>query len=923
MDEDSQKTLHEDINTSMKALLEIRRRIIDKKEENKKENMDKLAAVLPLAMRAAIIYKCTSTMPVVNPTYLYTYSFMKDQFIAALRAHADAATFQSQQTTMAQYRDALNKLIPVVTNTILASLEKTMFATDFLAFAFYLAGNIALETKELTVDEWMCFLYGADYFLKNGPVAPNPVKNALAHRIVAQWWDIIGHLEKILPDVYKGVSQSILMHMAEWELWATSKTPHLSSLPAEFQKRPLKPFQRLLLMRAICPERVAECREWATANVLGDAFLQIKHPTIADVFAKETKVNKPLVLVKEEGEDPTAQILKLNTEEIKIECYTLTADNFTDIKQVLENCKKPSDKADHHWFFIKDIHTIPEFGKFVADKIKELTALIAEQHTTGEVNEKWFRLILSCNPCRLPRGVLNHSVRLAMNPPISMKQKVIRDLKFFQQQEGFATGKDKFTPQYRRLMLSLSILHAVLEKRNIFGTKAWSKPYILTQGELDVAGKLVLHVLDSFKDTSVQVSASIGPGAAARPQSIPWEPMRKVLSEICLGGRILEEYDLKTLSCMIDMYLTEDAGNGNYAFRENSQYRVPAVGTFPELLKHVEGFSNADDYELCGMTPDVTLAGQKTELENMLKSVQLIELRKNIRLEATAEGDETIIRKVIEQLPEHEFRPEEVNPAVMELKKGMYYGHNMFLLQEMERYNSMIIKMQNTTERIEYYLNSGELMPAALEKIYLTLCAGCVPEEFCGYPWTHSIGEWMVTLKKRIEYMRDWLKTGDVKGYWLRALIYPKGLFNAMLMYFAQRYEQKVEALSFTFEVTPYKSMAEVTDPQPQTVYLYDLNLINAKYNTETSALEELTAEETRVKKCTKMPVIAVTPTNEQQKEDRGDYECPVYYLPTKVSKVGRLENLVTRVDCPTELKSQYWILKEVFMSCVDPELNA
>ena len=404
--------------------------------------------------------------------------------------------------------------------------------------------------------------------------------------------------------------------------------------------------------------------------------------------------------------------------------------------------------------------------------------------------------------------------------------------------------------------------------------------------------------------------------------------MKKVVGEICFGGRLLEDYDIRTMNCIIDMYLNEDVATGNYAFKENSAYRIPAQGTFAELLKHVEGFPETDDYELCNMTPDVTLFGQRNELDKTMRTMQLIELKKNIPDETMMKPEpkmEIMVEKIIEEMPEHGLTKEDINPVVLEQKKGVLYGHHMFALQEMNRHNSLLKRVQDIMGRIKTHMQTGELMTPSLENVYFALVAGRVPEEFIGYSWNHPIGEWIITLKKRIEYIRDWLKAGETKGYWLRALIYPKGLFNALMMYYSQKYEQSVETLSFNFEVTSHTSLSTITEVQSQTAYLYDLYMANAKYNIESGVMEEYNPEE-QLKfsgpfKYSKMPIIALSPTNEA-KEDRGDFECPVYYLPVKTSKVGELDNMIIKIDCPTDLKSQYWILKEVFMTCIDPALN-
>jgi len=927
IDEKEQQDIKDHIFESHKILMEYRKRYEAKKEETRKENTEKLNAALPLALRSSVLYRCMSTLTYLNPMYLFNYGFVKEQFHTAIKANSESSSFSNQnQMNIGQLRDFANRMTGIISSNVYTSLERAMFTEDYHTFLFYAAACLSMEMHELSLDEWMVFLYGHEYIKDKNIV--NPVKNP--HIISDEWWNAIEYLERINPELYKGISNDILMHAAEWQIWTKSETPN-KDLPGGFgEKFKKRPFQVLLILRIFCPGWVLSYKQWAIAEVLGSDCLKIKHQPIPEVFTTLVKVQKPLLIMKQEGEDPTSQVQNLGGENIKMQIHTLTSENEGDIRRTLEACKRPADKNDLQWFLIRDIHTMPDFGKFLADKIKEIIASSAEQHSSGEFNEKWFRLVLSCNPCRLPRTVLNNCIRYSMLHPTNMKQQVIKDLTLFQKQEQYAlatpANKEKFTPAYRKLAMSLSILHAVLEKRSIFGQRAWTKPFYLTWGEVDVSGKLILNTLDSVRESQISMP---GKKDQTRPQQMPWRDLRSLLSTNCIGGRMLEDYDLRTLSALVDVYINEDASLGNYAFSDKSKFKIPKLNTFAELIEDANKLPDTEDYEIFGMSPEVMKIGQNVDFENSLLAVQLIEQKKNPKSAPSKEVDEkmeAIVMKIVNEMPENEFTAGDISPTLNELKKGAPYANNLFLLQEKDRYNSMMGKIQRTMIKLKGCIQTGELMSPSLEKIYEAMAQGRVPEEFIGYNWNHPLGAWIALLKKRLNYMKEWLKTGETKGYWIRALMYPKGLFNALLAGFAQKYEKYVETLSFNFEITGYKDLSEITSPEPQTAYIYDLYMMNAKFNLDTQVLSDLMEPErlacTGSFKYSRMPVIAVRATDEVL-ENTGDYECPLYFLPTKNGAVGNLENLLTKIEIHTDLSSRYWIMKEVFMSCIDPDLNA
>lgn len=892
IDEEDQKGIKDKIYDTLKILIEIEKRMVENKGQIPKENLDKLNAILPVCARASIIYQCASTLTTINPTYLFSFENMKEQFCSMLRANLGGQA----------------KWLNMLTANILTEMEKSMMLSDYMLFAFYLAACISIEAKDISIEEWLVFLYGSEYTESKGYV--NLLKNPNPKKISDANWNLLSYLEKIVDqnNPFLGISQEIIAHFHEWVLWFNDMNPYLAVIPGVYQKAFCKPIQRLLLIRVLSPEKVVECREACTAAVIGDFYLKVKHPKISELYS-ETRINRPLLIIKEESEDPTIQVLNLEDNLTKGETYTLSTDTEIIIKNAIENGKKMSDKAESKFIFVRDIQTVPEFNRFLIEKIREFSI------PSSELNEK-FRLIFSCNSCRLPRYLLQNTIRLTYQSTKTMKEKVRNDLLSFQQQENAAlsipANKEKFSPQYRRLALSLSFLHVVAEKHNIFGKYAWTKIFKITKGEIDAACALILYTLDTPKG-----------------HTIPWNDMRKILEEVSLGGKMTEDYDQKSLGCLIETYINEDVAQGNYEFKKISPYKIPSFNSFTDLLTYVEKLPDEDDYIICNMNSDITLFGQRRETDNILISLQCLDPRKNRppqeKIDVTKEmlRVEEAIRLIMKEIPEQGLLKEDINPIVMEIHKGVLYGVNMFLLQEMNRYNSLIQKIFNSIEKIKDHLNKGTLMPLRLEKIYYSFAGFSAPEELIGYNWHFSLGEWVLSLKKNIEYIQNWLKVGEIDGYWLRAMLYPKGLLNSLLLTFAQKYDFPVEAMRFATEFTSFNEMSEITENNWQTAYIYDMYLNNAKVNTKSHIIQEFTDNECKQFpgkfKYSKLPVIALKP-NIEQKEKAEGFECPVYYLPIRQGKIGTFDNLITKIECPTDLKSQYWIMKGVMITCLNPE---
>ena len=917
IDTEEQRLIKDNIQDLQENLEESRKKVKEATKEENKERADKVNAVLPLASRAAILYQCIGNLIRMNPTYLYTFKVIRNLFIDLVKNNYEQIS-QIQQQGLLKVKEFLIGLANTFTNSIMRLLEQSMFRSDYLNFALYLAANLSLHSNELKEDEWLLLLYGSEYL----PVKDfnNGQENSLSSNIDSTTWNALGYLENIVGGIYKGLCESIASKANDWTLWLSE--PLTSVLPIDIENNKLKPLQRLLLIRLMCSERVLEYKDWAVSSVLGNEYLKIKHPTIISVFKTQTKINQPLLIIKDEAGNPEAEVI--NQEDLHFISFNLTQENYALVKKTLDETKKTFDKSDIQWFYISNIDLFPDFGRYIVNKLKDLTISASDSAIGFDLNDKWFRLILVSKTCRLPRELLIDSTRLTIEAPSTMKQKVIEDLKGFRARENADAVEIKYNDRSTRLLFSLSLLHAAVDKRNVFGYKGWVNPLVITPGDIDLLGKLCLYLFDTPKDSPIAQSVG-GQGQI----EISWTGIQDLVTKIWLGGQITEDYDTRALSCFVSDYLNEEASIGNYApeGKEASKFHVPEYKTLKELITYASELPETDDPRLCDMTSDAILEQQHNELTATLKNIEEIENRKNeVMIKEQVEESDIVVMKIIEEMPEHELLKEDIHPIILETKKGLLKGLHVYILQEMQRYNSLIKHIQHIVTLIKEHCKKNSLMPATLEKVYMELAAGYVPEEFTGYSWKHPIGEWIITLKMRIEYVRDWLKAGETKGYWLRALINPKGLFNALLVHSAQLYKQGIESLSLVTQITPYKNMGDIVNPDPRASYIYGLYMINAKINEDTNTLDELTAEDE--KKCgkdfkyAKMPIVSVIVTSEQ-KEITENFECPLYYLPKRITKLGSLKNYLRNIECLTSQPMEHWIKKQVLMTCIDPESNS
>ena len=483
--------------------------------------------------------------------------------------------------------------------------------------------------------------------------------------------------------------------------------------------------------------------------------------------------------------------------------------------------------------------------------------------------------------------------------------------------------KEKFTPQYRKLFVGLSLLHAVIEKQNIFGSKVWTVPFELNEGIIEIAAGILRHSLNFFNDPPQGAG-----GAQNKILEFPWPELQRFFGDICLGGHLMEISDSNILVPLAAMYINEDIGKGNFNIKDTAIYKLTNRETFEDLLNEVGALPNIEDYNLCGMSPEVTLEGKYNELEAELKNLKELEVEKykdNKEDKFVESRVLEMINKIKEELLELLFANFEINPKVSELNNGVLYGNNLYLLQELERYKVLKLNIMDTINLIEMHLKSGLIMPSSLEKAYFEIDSGIVPEMLIGYCWNHPLAEWVSKFKENIEYISNWAKQGEVNCYNIRALLYPKGIFNALIITFSQFLKQPIEVLTLNLQPTSFSNPSDLPENNPETAYIYGLYIVNGKFNIENEALEDFTDDELSYFKdglrFSRMTVISIIPTDEQ-KDIADEYKCPIYYLPKTIKTIGTLENYLGNIDLLSYIGYPYWTMKNVYMTFINPETN-
>ncbi len=199
---------------------------------------------------------------------------------------------------------------------------------------------------------------------------------------------------------FAGFVASFAAAPQEWRPLFDSRAPHEQELPAPWSSK-LSQFQRMMVVRALRPDKVVQAARLFVASNLGEQFTQPPPFDLAQSYA-DSHSCAPLIFVLTPGADPMASLLRYAAEKgvaDKFESISLGQGQGPIAERMIADAKKQGG-----WVVLQNCHLavswLPQLEK------------ICEQLSPESVNPE-FRLWLTSYPSpAFPVTVLQNGVKV-------------------------------------------------------------------------------------------------------------------------------------------------------------------------------------------------------------------------------------------------------------------------------------------------------------------------------------------------------------------------------------------------------------------------------------------------------------------------------------------------------------------------------
>ena len=685
----------------------------------------------PLASKGSTIYSALQDLKKVNNMYQFSLvSFLK-LFNKAL----------STQVTSSTLPEKLEKLRKNLVKYVFLNVCRAIFKADQLMFGLHFIKFTKPEVFE--PNEWE--------FLKGEVAASGD-----AGRLFPQWAspdrrDEFGMLAATLPKIVNYIQ---LDNDSYWEPWGASASCE-KEFPAAVQSK-LTPFQKLLLVKVLRPDRLETAMHNFVAEALGETDIAPPPLSLMEVYRSESIAAEPVLFIVSPGSDPTKELEEFAEGVVgrdKFHQMAMGGGQNDEAVRLLKECAQKG-----HWLCLKNLHIVTSWLPLLEKELK-----IMKPHEN-------FRLWLTTEPHpKFPAILLQSSLKISYESPPGIKKNLQRTYLSLSSEDV-----EKGSVIRAQALFSLAWFHAIVQERRTYIPQGWSKFYEFSLADIRTGINLLEKVLERAP--------------------IQWSTLRGLLENAVYGGRIDNFFDIKVLRAYLSQYFSESTFTSG---RLSQNIRLPGTKGYQEYLKLIDSLQDIDSPKLFGLPLNINRSVQRFNSSAVIK--QLKQLSAISQDEIKFDRDQwseklgplwNLWKTMIKSEEKFKGKLEEAEDPL-----------NNFVITEARYAFKMLEKVNESLESISKVISGTELLTSGIEQDGKELLMNQVPESWSSmWEGPNSPVAWLRALVRKTSALKKWLEAVHRRQLFSEAvalgeLFHPETFLNVLRQVYARKVKHPMELL--------------------------------------------------------------------------------------------------------------------------------
>ena len=732
--------------------------------------------------------------------------------------------------------------------------------------------------------------------------SPPPITDELSRWMgEAQWAAVDGLAGSGVPGL-AALGKDLERCSDEWAAWCRAPAPERAPMPGDWGRA--GEFRRLLLLRALRPDRVPSALQAYCEAAMGPAFAaRAAEAFDPAVVLRESSASTPIFFVLFPGYSPSKEIEAFARAKGRggpdgagggLTLISMGQGQEKPAEAALERCIKGGG-----WVFLDNVHLMQGW----------LPALERRLEEAAEGAHPDFRCFFSAEPIAgapqakiIPEAILQGAIKVANEPPSDMASNMRRALGAFgPEAEARLAASPAKAAAFRAVLFGLCFYHSLLLGRKKFGVGigagsgsglGFCRAYSFNAGDLAACGDVLANYLLAY-------------------DAVPWDDLRYMFGEVFYGGHITDGMDRRCCNAYLRVLVRpEILPGGDLAdpatwsppqLELAPGFRAPLPTSLDALRAYAEAALPPEGPAVYGMHPNAELALLAGLGEELFRAVADVagsgaaarggggaaaagggaSSAAAAAVPAAAGaggGGEQAVRAALkgyaERLPEPfalldiEARAKEKTPYVV------------VALQEAARMNALLAEMRRGLEELQLGLDGALNMSEAMEALARGIATNSVPAAWMAAMSARiqevlPLTAWYADVLRRHEQLAAWTAgaVAPPASVWLPGLFNPKAFLTAVMQTHARAHKLPLDVMRFVTDVTAKASPDQVGEPAPEGCYVHGLVLEGAGWDREEGRLRDALPGELR----TALPVVLVRPVTADAFSLEGRYECPVY----------------------------------------------
>ena len=773
-----------------------------------------------------------------------------------------ASSDETPEPTPEDMEKRLNALLETTTYTVFNYTRRGLFDKDKLIVSTMLTFSILLKDGKLNLDEYNGLLNGLR------PLQPQPIPDELDKWMSETQWVALQGLETTLS--FKGLSRDMEKLGEEWQEWATHELAETEPLPGDWNTK-LSDFQKLMLVRALRPDRVTGALSQFVERIMGPDYVNQEAFDAAKMI-EETGPSTPIFFILFPGYSPSKEIEALanslgkTAENGQLTMISMGQGQEEGAEKTLDNYTKSGG-----WVFLDNVHLMQGWIPTLERKLE----------IAAETAHKDFRCFFSAEPINgapfakiVPESILQTCIKISNEPPSDLKSNMRRALAPFNQDVLDRSTTSEKKTVHTAVLFALCFYHSLLLGRKKFGVGigiglgsglGYCRGYSFNMGDLVNCTEVLYNYLEGNETT-------------------PWEDLRYMFGEVFYGGHITDAMDRRLCISYLDVLVTPELLPGSDGAPPTKQLApgltAPNPRTYADLRNFVENGLPPETPSIYGLHFNAQLSLLTSEGEILFKTIGDVSGGGG----GGGGGDdmESVVRAKVQQMTDSlegcsPFNIIEIESRVPEEKQGTPYV--VSALQEATRMTDLVVFMALSLKELTLGLNGELNMSPAMDEVQNAIYRNSVPPSWMKQMSTriqevYSLTRWFRDVQDRHEQLSKWTsRTLDhPKTVWLPGLFNAKAFVTAVQQVYARANQLPLDVMAFMTEVTKF-SPGEIEKYAEEGAYIHGLTLEGARWDIKEGVVKDSEPKVLRQL----LPVVNVIPVTTDKYDTTGYYKCPVY----------------------------------------------